>query len=179
MKKFKLIGLMMMLLLFISGCNNQQKESEKSNDNRNINIKMNVNEIANGDYKSLNGTWKNGNGETIKVNDYQMKFSDFDMSDSKAPGTITKLNMNVPSMSDSRYKQNLRVLSEDGKTIIRGAIISPYGPGSANYEVLFMPSGKNKDLNNGDSTKDRIIAEGTQNDLTDIEVNKIYYRVAE
>lgn len=42
--------------------------------------------------------------------------------------------------------------------------------------MVFMPGGNNADLNNGDSSRDRIAALGTQNDPQNIPSDKIYYR---
>jgi len=67
----------------------------------------------------------------------------------------------------------LQGTTTDGESKLVGAISSD----GALYEVLFMPSGKNADLHNGDSSKERIVIGGTQNDLAEMDANKVYYRV--
>jgi len=150
---------------------------------------MNLSTILTGDYTSLNGTWRNGNGASIKVQGQQMQFSDFGVRKSAIPGTITGLKMNVPSWNNvngtpkkvvghtgamaPKYQQKLRGTTTDGESKLVGAISSE----GALYEVLFMPSGKNADLHNGDSSKERIVIGGTQNDLAEMDANKVYYRV--
>jgi len=150
---------------------------------------MNLSTILTGDYTSLSGTWRNGNGASIKVQGQQMQFSDFGVRKSATPGTITGLKMNVPSWNNvngtpkkvvghtgavaPKYQKELRGTTTDGESKLVGAISSD----GALYEVLFMPSGKNADLHNGDSSKERIVIGGTQNDLAEMDANKVYYRV--
>lgn len=147
---------------------------------------MALNQIKTGDYSSINGTWQNGQGKQIKVHNKQMKFSDFGLTNDVAPGTITELKMDVPALDDDqghpkvvndlKYRQQLTANVSDGVCMLQGAV-SVVGSSGALYDVLFMPSGKNADLNNGDSSRDRIAALGTQNDPKNISANKIYYRI--
>jgi len=150
---------------------------------------MNIGAIVSGDYTSLNGTWRNGEGKTIKVQNHQMSFSNFGIANSNTPGTITNLRMNIPSLNDSKgnpkriegftgtlmpgYVQKLQADNSNGQAKILGSDSSA----GSQYEVLFMPSGQNSNLNNGDASKDRIVAMGTQNGIQGTPEKKVYYRV--
>ncbi|MBP5845160.1 hypothetical protein J8137_22230, partial [Lactiplantibacillus plantarum] len=62
-----------------------------------------------------------------------------------------------------------------GASMLQGSF-SISGSSGGLYDVVFMPGGNNADLNNGDSSRDRIAALGTQNDPQNIPSDKIYYR---
>ncbi|MYV34164.1 hypothetical protein GB998_11175 [Lactobacillus plantarum] len=146
---------------------------------------MALGQIKTGDYSSLNGTWQNGQGNQIKIHNQRMKFSDFGLTQDATPGTITKLKMDVPSLDDQqgnsktvdglKYHQQLTYQTSNGASMLQGSF-SISGSSGGLYDVVFMPGGNNADLNNGDSSRDRIAALGMQNDPQNIPSDKIYYR---
>lgn len=151
---------------------------------------IDVTGVAAGDYSSMNGTWKNGQGRTITVQNNVMTFSDFGVGRNQAaPGTLTNGVMNIPSMNDANgqpaqvpsvmnttdagYKQQLEVRTDfqPGMTVLLG------GVPMAAYVIGFMPAGQNATLNNGDASRDRIVAFVTQSSLENIANEELYYRV--
>lgn len=129
-------------------------------------------------YQSLNGTWKNGKGETIKAHNDQLKFSNFNLSDTTVAGTITKLIMHAPSFPADQYNKALKAYTVSGQTYLLGGFTGADHYGGAQYMVLFMPRGDNRDLQNGNSNRDRIVVSGTQNGLSTMPSNSVYYRVS-
>lgn len=161
-----------------------RKSDMTSADQTKTQLVMNTAEIQAGNYASMNGTWKNGQGRTITIHNTQMKFSNFGLERAATPGTINGLKMTVPVLDaairrgndETTYNHHLRVDTSDGPLKLVGNV-GVKGSSGALYEILFMPSGYYASLNNGDASKERIVATGTQNDVQSVPANTVYYRV--
>lgn len=131
---------------------------------------MNLSQIQQGDFTSLNGTWVNGLGNTIFVANNTMSFTD--ISNQKQAAEITGLNVDIPQlnspegtpelvsfMGDSNkvksYEQQLGLEENQGFVSLRSNL-----PSAVIY-VSFLPKGIMGDILEGDITRDKIVAVGT------------------
>lgn len=146
---------------------------------------MNLSQIQQGDFTSLNGTWVNGLGNTIFVENATMSFTD--ISNQKQAGEITGLNVDIPNlnsadgtpnlvsyMGDSNkvksYEQQLGLEENQGFISLRSNL-----PGAVIY-VSFLPKGVMGDIIEGDISRDKIVAVGTQNTATSVRAEYVYYK---
>ncbi|WP_430602676.1 hypothetical protein IGJ02_003145 [Enterococcus sp. DIV0724b] len=146
---------------------------------------MNLSQIQQGDFTSLNGTWVNGLGNTIFVENATMSFTD--ISNQKQAGEITGLNVDIPNlnsadgtpnlvsyMGDSNkvksYEQQLGLEENQGFISLRSNL-----PGAVIY-VSFLPKGVMGDIIEGDISSDKIVAVGTQNTATSVRAEYVYYK---
>lgn len=146
---------------------------------------MDLSQIQQGDYSSLNGTWVNGLGNTIFVANNTMSFTD--ISNQKQAAEITGLNVDIPQlnsadgtpelvsyMSDSNkvksYEQQLGLEENQGFVSLRSNL-----PSAVIY-VSFLPKGTMGDILEGDITRDKIVAVGTQNTATSVRAEYVYYK---
>lgn len=146
---------------------------------------MDLSQIQQGDFTSLNGTWVNGLGNTIFVENATMSFTD--ISNQKQAGEITGLNVDIPNlnsadgtpdlvsyMGDSNkvksYEQQLGLEENQGFISLRSNL-----PGAVIY-VSFLPKGVMGDIIEGDISRDKIVAVGTQNTATSVRAEYVYYK---
>nr|WP_242596532.1 DUF6287 domain-containing protein [Enterococcus plantarum] len=146
---------------------------------------MNLSQIQQGDFTSLNGTWVNGLGNTIFVANNTMSLTD--ISNQKQAAEITGLNVDIPQlnspegtpelvsyMSDSNkvksYEQQLGIEENRGFVSLRSNL-----PSAVIY-VSFLPKGIMGDILEGDITRDKIVAVGTQNTATSVRAEYVYYK---
>lgn len=156
----------------------EEQESEK--------ITMNIKEIGNGHYQSINGIWKNDLGNTIEVDNDQITFSD--VTNNSNPATISGLNLNIPNLNQedgapklvpfhsddnlvSSYQQNLVLSEGDGYLSLRSST-----PGAIIY-ISFLPRDISADIQGGQTEQEKIIALATQNDPTFVGEEYVYYNV--
>ncbi|MGX7137526.1 DUF6287 domain-containing protein [Enterococcus silesiacus] len=146
---------------------------------------MNLSQIQQGDFTSLNGTWVNGLGNTIFVANNTMSLTD--ISNQKQAAEITGLNVDIPQlnspegtpelvsyMSDSNkvksYEQQFGLEENQGFVSLRSNL-----PSAVIY-VSFLPKGIMGDILEGDITRDKIVAVGTQNTATSVRAEYVYYK---
>lgn len=146
---------------------------------------MDLSQIQQGDFTSLNGTWVNGLGNTIFVANNTMSFTD--ISNQKQAAEITGLNVDIPQlnspegtpelvsfMGDSNkvksYEQQLGLEENQGFVSLRSNL-----PSAVIY-VSFLPKGIMGDILEGDITRDKIVAVGTQNTATSVRAEYVYYK---
>lgn len=167
------------------------KETDESREEANeeqpneVTQSMNLSQIQQGDYSSLNGTWVNGLGNTIFVANNTMSFTD--ISNQKQAAKITGLNVDIPQlnspegtpelvsfMGDSNkvksYEQQLGLEENQGFVSLRSNL-----PSAVIY-VSFLPKGIMGDILEGDITRDKIVAVGTQNTATSVRTEYVYYK---
>lgn len=147
---------------------------------------MNISQIQQGDYSSLNGTWGNGLGNTIFVANNTMSFTD--ISNQKEAAEITGLNVDIPQLNSpegtpelvsfmgnsdkvSSYEQQLGIEENQGFVSLRSNL-----PGAVIY-VSFLPKGTMGDILEGDTDRDKIVAVGTQNTATSVRADYVYYKI--
>lgn len=147
---------------------------------------MNLSQIQQGEYSSINGVWGNGLGNTIFIENNTMNFTD--ISNQKQPAEITGQNVDIPQlnspdgtpelvsyMGDSNkiksYEQKVGIEENQGFISLRSNL-----PGAVIY-VSFLPKGIMGDILEGDSTRDKIVAVGTQNTATSVRAEYVYYKV--
>lgn len=64
-------------------------------------VKMNLSEIAQGNYESIQGTWLNESGNTIIVSGNTMSISDFTATKNAMSAKVDGLSIDIPSLNDS------------------------------------------------------------------------------
>ncbi|MGM0219173.1 hypothetical protein IGI43_002294 [Enterococcus sp. AZ126] len=160
--------------------------SEKEEQVKVVTEVMNLAQIQQGDYSSLNGTWENGLGKTIYVENNTMTFTD--ISNQEQPAGITGLNIDIPKlnspdgtpeivsyMGDSNkvksYEQQLGIEENQGFISLRSNL-----PGAVIY-VSFLPNGIVGDIVEGEIDRDKIVAVGTQNTATSVRAAYVYYKI--
>jgi len=161
----------------------EQVKEEQANE---VTEEMNLSQIQQGDYSSLNGTWVNGLGNTIFVENTTMSFTD--ISNQKQAAEINGLNINIPNLNSpdgtpelvsfmgdnnkvQSYEQQLGIEENQGFISLKSSL-----PSAAIY-VSFLPKGVVGDIFEGDSTRDKIVTVGTQNTATSVRAEYVYYKI--
>lgn len=168
------------------------KPSEKSDEKSKSSIakaslEMDIKQIEKGDFSSVNGVWKNGRGAQIVVNNDVVEFSDVIGMGEPEPAIMTNLflnliNSNAPDGSPAlqkgwgdtevpKYTQDLRTQMMDGYVSLASTL-----PGAILY-ISFLPEGVAGDIQDGDASREKIVAIGTQNNPTMVMNEHVYYRV--
>ena len=166
----------------------ETKETEESHEQTKEEVPkvMDLAQIQQGDYSSLNGTWGNGLGNTIFIENNTMSFTD--ISNQKQPAEIIGQNVDIPLlnspdgtpelvsyMGDSNkvkaYEQQLGLEANQGFVSLRSNL-----PGAVIY-VSFLPKGVMGDILEGDNNQDKIVAVGTQNTATSVRATYVYYKI--
>ncbi|MEI5993858.1 DUF6287 domain-containing protein [Candidatus Enterococcus mansonii] len=149
-------------------------------------VEMNLSQIQQGDYSSLNGAWGNGLGQTIFVENNTIKFTD--ISNQKQPAEIMGLSVDIPTLNSpdgtpelvSYMGENNKVKSYEQQLTLeenQGFIALKSNLPSAAIYVSFLPKGIMGDLLEGDISKDKIVAVGTQNTGTAVRADYVYYKI--
>lgn len=161
-------------------------EQEKEASEEQVIEAMDLSQIQQGEYSSLNGVWKNGLGNTIFVGNTTMSFTD--ISNQNQAAEINGLNVNIPTLNSPEgtpelvsfmgdtnkvqsYEQQLGIEENQGFISLRSNL-----PSAVIY-VSFLPKGIMGDLLEGDVNKDKIVAVGTQNTATSVRAEYVYYKV--
>lgn len=166
----------------------ETKETEESHEQTKEEVAkvMDLAQIQQGDYSSLNGTWGNGLGNTIFIENTTMSFTD--ISNQKQPAEIIGQNVDIPLlnspdgtpelvsyMGDSNkvkaYEQQLGLEANQGFVSLRSNL-----PGAVIY-VSFLPKGVMGDILEGGNNQDKIVAVGTQNTATSVRAAYVYYKI--
>ncbi|WP_249921886.1 DUF6287 domain-containing protein [Candidatus Enterococcus palustris] len=164
----------------------QSHEQVKEEQVNEVTEEMNLSQIQQGDYSSLNGIWENGLGNTIFVENTTMSFTD--ISNQKQAAEINGLNVNIPTLNSpdgtpelvsfmgdnnkvQSYEQQLGIEENQGFISLKSSL-----PSAVIY-VSFLPKGTVGDLLEGDSTRDKIVAVGTQNTATSVRAEYVYYKI--
>lgn len=147
-------------------------------------LEMDIAEIQQGNYASVNGTWENGVGQSIEIKDNTLVFTD--ITNQKQPGEIDGLKIDIPSMNDESgqpkiidvynekrpaYSAQLEPIETDGLLSLKSEM-----PGAVIY-VSFLPKGTMGGLLDGDIDQDKILSIGTQNNPTAAFGELVYYKV--
>lgn len=164
-----------------------QRTSESTSDDQNasVSLAMSLNEIKEGNYSSVNGTWKNNLGDTITVEHQTISFSNITTYGEAAE--IDELHINIPSANGAdgtplveegiggiqrpRYAPQLETSQVEGYVTLQ----TNYSDGL--LCISFLPSGISGDIQEGDSSREKIVALGTQNGPTVVSNELVYYRV--
>lgn len=161
----------------------ESQTSESSTEEVEV-LEMDIAEIQQGNYASVNGTWQNDVGQSIEIKDNTLVFTD--ITNQKQPGEINGLKIDVPSMNDESgqpeirdvynekrpaYSVQLEPIETDGLLSLKSEM-----PGAVIY-VSFLPKGTMGGLLDGDIDQDKILSIGTQNNPTAAFGELVYYKV--
>lgn len=149
---------------------------------------MTLSALKSGDYTSINGTWKNNQGDTLEVKDNILTFSNIEGAEGQSKkGTVSGLSLDIPELNEadgspqsvdmgegrllSKYKKELVGNEESGFYYLSGNM------GMARFYVAFLPSGVMGRLTDAEQNQDKIVAGGSQNDVTAVSGQTVYYRL--
>lgn len=147
-------------------------------------LEMDIAEIKQGNYTSVNGRWENEVGQSIEIKENTLVFTD--ITNQKQPGEINGLKIDIPSMNDGSgqpeirayfdqqrpaYSVQLEPIETDGLLSLKSEM-----PGAVIY-VSFLPKGTMGGLLDGDIDQDKILSIGTQNNPTAAFGELVYYKI--
>ncbi|MGL5685144.1 MAG: DUF6287 domain-containing protein [Vagococcus fluvialis] len=166
-----------------SSQSDSSETSESSTEEEQV-LEMDIAQIQQGNYQSVNGTWENGVGQSVEIKGDTLIFTD--ITNQKQSGEINGLSINIPSMNDESgqpklvdsfnekkpaYVTQLEPIETDGLLSLKSEM-----PGAVIY-VSFLPKGTMGGLLDGDINQDKILAIGTQNNPTAAFGELVYYKV--